>query len=294
LFVQPKFRGAKNNEFAWATEQNEGRAIYLYHYHGVGSMDHMIKNTGNSFISWKYWHSPYLHAMSMGVIVAYDMYLECSEGMLDEAWMVAKKDRMSFSQFRLRLSEQMLRYDPSNGLYAGNNKFRRTTQLHKMRRKGRKDFSVEEFPETGVTLTNLRAAGNRICELMEHAQKHFDTIIKKTNAGPCEVCGLPTYWTCMRCGKNMCLLNKRNWNGAKCAFRFHSEKFFGLARSDYLDVLGKGWKNGEKKKKDDIRRALDTCKPAMTEAAMERHARFIARLNAQDVLEESATTGGST
>jgi hypothetical protein len=253
----------------------------------------MIKNTGNYFISWKYWHSPYLHAMSMGVIVAYDMYLECSEGMLDAAWMVSKKDRMSFSQFRLRLSEQMLRYDSRNDLYAGNNKFRRTTQMHKMRRKGSKDFYAEEFLETGVTLTNLRAAGKRICATMEHAQKHFDTIIKKTNAGPCEVCGLPTYRMCITCGKYMCLLNKRNWNGAKCAFLFHSEKFSGLARSDYLDVLGNGWENGEKKKKDDIRRELDSRKPA-TEAVMERHVRFIARLNAQDVREESATTGGST
>lgn len=293
LFVQPKFRGAKKNKFAWATEQNEGRAVYLNHYHGVDSMDHMIKNTGNYFISWKYWHSPYLHAMSMGVIAAFDMYLECSEGLLDAAWMVAKKDRMSFSQFRLRLSEQMLQYDPRNDLYAGDEKFRRTTQMHKMRRKGSKDFSAEEFPETGVTLANLRAAGKRICVTMEHTQKHFDTIIKKSNAGPCEICGLSTYWMCMTCGKHMCLLNKRNWNGAKCAFLFHSEKFFGLSRSDYLDVLGKGWENGKKKKNDDIRREMESWKPA-TEAAMERHARFIARLNAQDVREESATTSGST
>jgi hypothetical protein len=101
--------------------------------------------------------------------------------------------------------------------------------MHKMRRKGSKDFSAEEFPETGVTLTNLRAAGKRICVTMEHTQKHFDSIIKKSNAGPCEVCGLSTYWMCMTCGKHMCLLNKRNWNGAKCAFLLHSEKFFGLS-----------------------------------------------------------------
>jgi hypothetical protein len=37
---------------------------------------------------------------------------------------------------------------------------------------------------------------------------------------------------------------------------FHSEKFFGLSRSDYLDVLGKGWENGKKKKNDDIRRKI--------------------------------------
>ena len=49
----------------------------------------------------------------------------------------------------------------------------------------------------------------------------------------------------------------------------------------------------KKKKNDDIRREMESWKPA-TEAAMERHARFIARLNAQDVREESATTSGST
>jgi len=61
------------------------------------------------------------------------MYLEYSEGLLNAAWMVAKKDRMSFSHLRLRLSEQMLQYDPHNDLYAGDEKFRRTTQMHKMR-----------------------------------------------------------------------------------------------------------------------------------------------------------------
>jgi hypothetical protein len=126
---------------------------------------------------------------------------------------------MSFSQFQLRLlSEQMLRYDPCNDLYASDNKFRRSSQLHKIRRKGSKDFSAEEFPETRVTLTNLRAAGKRICSMNEHAQEHFNTIMKKTNAGPCEVCGLPTYWMCMTCEKYMCLLNKRHWNGASVHF----------------------------------------------------------------------------
>ena len=74
----------------------------------------------------------------------------------------------------------------------------------------------------------------------------------------------------------------------QCAFLFHSEKFFRLARSDYLDVLGKGREKGEKKRKE-----LDSWKPA-TDAAMERHKRFIAWLNAQDAHEKSATSGGST
>ena len=71
-------------------------------------MDHMIKTAGNTYITWKYWHAPYLHAMSMGVIAAYDMYVECCEGLLDVTWKVDKKNRMTFSQFWLQLSKQML------------------------------------------------------------------------------------------------------------------------------------------------------------------------------------------
>ncbi len=147
LYVQPKYRGTKKNKFAVATEQNEGREVYLSHYHGVDSIDHMINTTGNRFISWKYWPSLYLHAMSMGIIACYDMYLECCEGELDARWKVEEKDRMTFLQFQLKLSEQMLTYDLRNELYAGNTKFRCITQLLKKRRRS-KDLTVEEtFPD---------------------------------------------------------------------------------------------------------------------------------------------------
>jgi hypothetical protein len=56
----------------------------------------MINMTGNN---WKYWHSPYLHAMSMGIIACYNTYLECCEGELDALWKVEEKDRMTFLQF---------------------------------------------------------------------------------------------------------------------------------------------------------------------------------------------------
>jgi hypothetical protein len=75
----------------------------------------------------------------------------------------------------------MIRYDPHDDVYAGDNKFRKSTQVHKIRRKGSKDFSVKEFPETGVTIANLKAAEKRMCATMEDLQKHFDTIIKKMN-----------------------------------------------------------------------------------------------------------------
>jgi hypothetical protein len=63
-------------------------------------MDHMINTnmTGNRFVSWKYWHSLYLNDMSMGIIVCYNMYLECCENELDAQWKVEENNRMMFLQ----------------------------------------------------------------------------------------------------------------------------------------------------------------------------------------------------
>jgi hypothetical protein len=97
-------------------------------------MDHMINTTGNRFVSWKYWHSLHIHAMSMQITACYDMYLECCEGELDAQWKVEEKDRKAFLQFQSKLLEQMLTYDPRNEFYAGNGKFRCNTKLPKKRR----------------------------------------------------------------------------------------------------------------------------------------------------------------
>jgi len=45
----------------------------------------------------KYWHAPYHHAKSMGIIAAYDIYNECCDGELEPSWKVAEKERMTFS-----------------------------------------------------------------------------------------------------------------------------------------------------------------------------------------------------
>jgi len=293
LYVQPKFRGPKNYKLAWATEQNEAREIYLNHYHGVDSADHMIKNTGNRFISWKYWHSPYLHAMSLGIIACYDMYKECCEGELDASWKISEKHRMTYSEFRLKLSKQMLLYDPRKEVYAGDNKFRICTQQPRKRRRS-KDLSVSEesFPDTGVTAANLIIARTlpRFCTTINDIQRHFGAIEKKSNQGTCEVCGANTYWKCGLCGIYMCLLDKRHWNGARCVFLHHQENFFGLSRSDYLAVLKKGWSEGERKTKKDIEMELSNWKPP-NDAALERNTRFLNRLRLD--MQESTTTASN-
>jgi hypothetical protein len=78
----------------------------------------MIKNESNQYITWKYWHAPYLHAKSMGLIAAYDMYNEFCDCLLDASWAIPKKKRMGFTEFQIKLSEQMLKYDTQVNHYA--------------------------------------------------------------------------------------------------------------------------------------------------------------------------------
>lgn len=242
LYVHERSRGRKAQKRKWGIEMNEAREIYLKHYSGIDSADHMIKNTKIRYVTWKYWHAPYLHALSLGVIACYDMYIECCEGGLDAEWKVKENERMSFSTFRFLLSKQMMAYTPSNNHYSGDNKFRESTRMHKNRRVVAEDESRDSsFPDTGVTMDNLRLARQkgRFCDTIDDIQNHFTAIINTNNASICEVCGRKCYWKCGLCGKFMCATQGRKWNGAQCAFLFHKEGFFGLSRSDWEEVQGK-------------------------------------------------------
>ena len=70
-----------------------------------------------------------LHAKAMICVIAYDMYIECSEGNLDSAWKVKKK--LSFWEFRDKLGRQLLVYDPRLGHYPGNEKMQYYTAMNK-------------------------------------------------------------------------------------------------------------------------------------------------------------------
>jgi hypothetical protein len=246
LYVSKRVRGKGAATRMWGIEQNEARETYLRHYYGVDNLDHMIKNCGNRYISWKYWHAPYLHAQSMGIIAAYDMYQECCDGELDASWAIPIKKRMSFTEFRIKLSEQMLQYDPRNNRYCGDNKFRRYTQQHKLRRMGSASSSVDSaeddmYPKDGLTLAAFQRGRllPRFCQTLEQMSNHFLNIVKLNNASKCEVCGDKTIWRCTLCNKNLCTMSKRTWNGAKCILAYHNEEFYGLARSDFRSVHGK-------------------------------------------------------
>ena len=95
---------------------NAGRALYLGTYSRIDSIDHLIKNCCLKYCSWNYWHSPIIHAMVLAIVIAYDMYLELSEGKLASEWKTLPCD---FLTFRDKISKQMLKYDPLNLQYWG-------------------------------------------------------------------------------------------------------------------------------------------------------------------------------
>jgi hypothetical protein len=54
-----KERGRKKDgsKHVCSIEPNEAHETYLNHYYRLDNADHMIKNTGNWYIMWKYWHT---------------------------------------------------------------------------------------------------------------------------------------------------------------------------------------------------------------------------------------------
>ena len=232
-----KTRGSGANKREWAIEWNEARGTYLSTYWAVDNLDHMIKNCGIRFVSWKYWHAPYNHGHSIAITAAYDIYRYCCDGLADPSWAVAEKDRMSFRQFRMTLSEQMLNYHPKSGLLPGDENFRAYTKYsRKQKTAAKRKIEKVKYDDEGVSVRNYKIAkthsSQRLCGNLDQFLEHSNSMARFTNAHLCEVCGNKTRWKCLKCEKWMCVLESGKFSGCQCLIRFHSDSFFGLARSD--------------------------------------------------------------
>ncbi len=243
LYSRTKSRGQGEDKRYWGIEMNEGRDLYISTYWGVDNTDHMIKNTNVRYITWKYWHAPYQHAKAMAIVAAYDIYLECCDGLLDPSWKVEEKNRMSFTTFRQTLGQQMLEYDPRKRCYPGDEQLRACTQQHKKRRAASKSSSddADSYIDDGLSVSNVKKAreSDRICETLDELYDHWKSFKRDGNARTCEVCGKNTLWKCSKCGgkhgKPICAPSSRNWHEG-CILAAHNISFFGLTRSDSADV----------------------------------------------------------
>ena len=72
----------------------------------------------------------------------------------------------------------------------------------------------------------------RLCGDLDVLIQHTESMVRKTNKYDCEVCGKKTLWKCQKCNKALCVLEKGTFAGGTCMLRFHSDSFFGLAKSD--------------------------------------------------------------
>jgi hypothetical protein len=248
LYVTTKQRGKRSQKTTWGIEQNEAQQTYLSQYFAIDNVNHMVSIASINHICWEYWHSPYLHALSIAVVAAYDMYVECCEGSLDQSWRIEPKDRMSFRLFRLLLSEQMLQYSPTNLKFPGNKCFQAWTR----RTKRQRDKSTNSHSSTstsvstmGVNIDNYKKAkygdrrtAPRLCGDLQYIKKHFESLKKMGNKMKCEVCGELTTMRCGLCKKYMCLFKKKKFIGGQCAMTYHNDCFFGLAKSDSETLHG--------------------------------------------------------
>ena len=151
-FKRIKKRGKGENQRVWAIESNHARQFYLHTYCKIDNIDHLIANCKLFYRSWKYWHSPVLHGKAMAIVVAYDIYKEIAEGGLNEAWAIEEKKRITFWQFRDRLSMQLLLYKASKCSYPGDSKMREVTK-RSIRKRGRPSSNKEHDDRSRRTST---------------------------------------------------------------------------------------------------------------------------------------------
>ena len=119
----------------------------------------MIQIAMIRYITWKYWHALYLHCLAIAVAASYDMYVECCEGKLDRSWYIHPKSRMSFREFRLVLSEQMLKYNPVHKNLPGDKHFRAWSRRAKRNKRPASDISVGSYDtHSGLSADNFKRA----------------------------------------------------------------------------------------------------------------------------------------
>ena len=246
LYCKTKTRGRGDSARSWGIEMNQSRETYLETYGGADHVDHEIEIANIFFVSWKYWHAPFRHAIAMAVVFARHLYMDCATGAVDTAWRIPQKDLPTSLDFRLDLSKQMLEYRPRYRLYPGDERMRVATQQHVERRtdsgkkRAKRNNSAREGSDRLPTIDCiLKLRKSRLCnQNYDQLKKHFKSVKRKaTNSSKCVVCGKLSWHECGKCGQTVHVMDP---NGAKqfgpgncrCFLLLHDETFCGLARCD--------------------------------------------------------------
>lgn len=223
-----------------------------------------------------------IHAKAMAVVVAYDIYLELSEGEVNEDW---KTKPVDFFAFRETLAIQMLQYSPTNRKYPGDSAFRLSTQQPKSRRSPRRSRSStpkrikhsdnEDSASIASHLTSedLEAAANRLCGRLDLYCEHVKSLCRMPgeNSRVCVVCGRNCYEMCSKCGKALHYSKKQSDMQVPCFLAYHDTSFFGLSKEDWPLSGGKkkDWKIPDK---ETLEHHAEAMKELHIRALSKRHA----------------------
>lgn len=236
-FVELRERGRGLQKRYWVIEMNHSRRVYLTTYNGIDVLDHLLQNARLFYRTWKYWHAPKNHALSIVVAVAYDIYLEVCEGKIEAAWKVEKP--VSRWEFQNKLAEQALTYSPKKNLYPGDSKLRANTVIPLRQRR-----AAGPDRDGNVTRTQLQmlteSEQSRGCGDLDKLCRHIASSVKVPKGRVCSWCGKMAYQACGICkdsdGKPVALhLQKKASNNTilpMCFWNYHNDACIGLGKDD--------------------------------------------------------------
>ena len=182
------------------------------------------------------------HAKALGIATAYDMHIECAEGNLNPDWKLDKP--VDFHRFREKLGMQMLKYDPRERMYPGDEKFRVSTQQNQAQRRRTTSPSRSSSPDKSIRSTSSGVCeddlssntdASRLCGFLDPLIEHIESVKRfpGTNGRVCVVCGARTAKCCGKCDKAMHMSPPDDVDSkVTCFMHYHNTGFFGLARDD--------------------------------------------------------------
>jgi len=182
-------------------------------------------------------------AFALAVITAYDMYKEVWSGKLHEEWKVEKP--MSFYDFCIRLSEQMLHYDPTQKQYKGEECLRCNTQpnMQQRQKRERKEPPWEEVDKQQLQEAKKGGMNSRLCGDLNKFIHHAESF-EPTKQRKCSYCGeegaITKCGSCSTPDHPIFLHSITHRKKSKsCCYKWHNDLNFGMACTDNKECLNK-------------------------------------------------------
>jgi hypothetical protein len=248
LYVRERKKGRGEQQRKWGIEMCNARELYLKNYSAVDKMDQALINWRVTYRSWRWWHAPMRHGKAIAMSMAYQLYLQCAEGGVDQDWKVPP---VSGPLFKKKMSFQMVNYRARNMHYPGDEKMRGATQTgKKYRGTGNAGMTMATTQESNgmkrahydtyvdEKMPRDRHKKPRLCSgnmtlLTEHIRS-----MENKHKGKCKYCGKFTYMMCTLCGVHVCWKEGSTATNLTCVLQYHDDEYYGIGMEDRNTLFG--------------------------------------------------------